>query len=118
MKQLPPFFNVIKTPCKRFNKIAKYLVFATCFACAMAPSICHAENGGTGFILPTALTKLTALPDSSIAVVTGTGLQGPTVGGSAISSPPIILWDELRPANQESTINSGIVTITVNGVVQ
>ena len=111
MKQLPVFFD-------RFNKFAKCFVFAIGFVCAMAPTICHAENGGTGFILPTALSKLTALPDSSIAIVTGTGLQGPTVAGSAILSPPIILWDELRPANQASTINSGIVTITVNGVVQ
>jgi hypothetical protein len=118
MKKLPAFFNVMNTSYERFNKFAKSLVFATCFAVVITPSICHAENGEAGFILPVALTELTALPDSSMAVVTGTGLQGPTVNGNSASSAPIILWDELHPANQQSTINSGIVTITVNGVVQ
>jgi hypothetical protein len=116
MKQLPVFFSIVNASCGWFHKFAKGLVFATCFVSLMAPSICRAENGKSGFILPVALTELTALPDSSIAVITGTGLQAPAVNTTPLA--PIILWDELHPTNQQSNINSGIVTITVNGVAQ
>lgn len=118
MKQFPVFLNIMNASREWFNGLAKNFIFAACFVIVITPSICHAENGKAGFILPVALTELSALPDSSIAVVTGTGLEAPTVSGNSTSSAPIILWDELRPINQQPTMNSGIVTITVNGAVQ
>src|SRR5580698_303834 len=98
MKQRPNSLNVVYASCQRLNKAAKGLIFAACFIGAVTPSICRAENGGTGLIVPVTLTELTALPDSAIAVVTGTGLQAPNLSGNTSPSAPIILWDELRPA--------------------
>ena len=118
MQQFPGFFNIFNTPHKQPCKIIASLLLAAYFLFAIMPSVCHAESVKTSLILPVALTELTALPDSSIAVVTGTGLQAPAANGNTTPSAPVVLWDELRPVNQQSTLSSGTVTITVNGAVQ
>ena len=106
---------------KKFSAVRCGLAAGMVFlaAVAMAPGMARAATTkGRGLFLPAALTSLTALPDSEIAVVTGTGLRGPAVSGTAEPRAAITLWDELRPAVQQNNLSSGNSTVTVNGVVQ
>jgi hypothetical protein len=62
---------------------------------------------------------LVPLPDTSMAVITGTGLQSPSFSGNVQPRGAVTLWDEIRPSNLQQRIDdSGIVTLTVNGVTQ
>ena len=62
---------------------------------------------------------LVPLPDASMAVITGTGLQSPSFSGNVQPRGAVTLWDEIRPSNLQQRIDdSGIVTLTVNGVTQ
>lgn len=92
------------------------LLFA--IAGAGTPLFCHAHPLTPGYIVPVAVIDLTALPDATMAVVTGAGFQGPNVTGSSTPQAPIILWDELHAATQKSPINLGTSTITLNGKAQ
>lgn len=94
-------------------------VFGAALLLALAiPEICLAQVRGSGLILPAAVTNLTALPDSTIAVITGTGLKAPGLSGTSEPRAAITLWDELRPAGQQNTLSTSNTTITINGVVQ
>jgi hypothetical protein len=89
-------------------------VFSTsnCFADSVA------QDTQSGSVHLASFTGLAALPDSSMALVTGTGLQSPSVTENAVPRGTVTLWDEIRPSNLQQQLNSGTVTITVNGVVQ
>jgi hypothetical protein len=58
---------------------------------------------------------LTPLPNEAIAVVKGSGLQGPGIGNQLSAGGTIILWDELKPPAQSLTSGTGSSVITVNG---
>ncbi|WP_284258509.1 hypothetical protein [Acidocella aquatica] len=87
-------------------------------AIVVTPGVGYAKAGTSDFILPAAVTNLTALPDSTIAVITGTGLKAPSINGAGEPRATITLWDELRPAVQQNSLSNSNSTITVNGVVQ
>lgn len=123
MRLLPVIFGPDGGPGTSHRKRLAALYVVAILAGMATPSICRAGNEQSSSILPVsvlpvALPGLTALPDSSIAAVTGTGLQAAPVTGNTGANTPIVLWDELRPATPQTMINSGSVTITVNGVVQ
>lgn len=123
MRLLPVIFGPDGGSGTSYRRRLAALCFAAILAAIAMPSICRAgsEQSSSVFpvsVLPVALPGLTALPDSSIAAVTGTGLQAAPITGNTGANTPIVLWDELRPATPQTMINSGSVTITVNGVVQ
>ena len=97
---------------------AAAMAWMVVLATAAVPTACHAKSGESALVLPAGLTQLTALSDSTIAIVTGTGLRGPSIGGTSEPRAPITLWDELRPtAHPPLAANSNSV-ITINGVLQ
>jgi hypothetical protein len=123
MRLLPIIFGPDDGSGASYRKRLAALCFAAILAGIATPSICRAGSEQSSSVLPVsvlpvALPGLTALPDSSIAAVTGTGLQAAPITGNTGANTPIVLWDELRPATPQTMINSGSVTITVNGVVQ
>ena len=125
MKQFPVLFGTSPGPRRRRTyRFATILAFATAAVCVAVPSNGRAQdllakNGQAAVVLPAAVTNLTALPDATIAVVTGMGLKTTqSVNGNAGSAPSIVLWDELRPTVAPPVIGNGATTITVNGVMQ
>ena len=114
-------FSAVQCKLTRFGKRlcgVTVVTFLAAAAVVATPGVGHAKAGGADFILPAAVTNLTALPDSAIAVITGTGLKAPSINGTGEPRAAITLWDELRPAVQQNNLSNSNSTITVNGVVQ
>lgn len=104
-------------------RVAAGLAIMTAAAGLVLPLACLAQDlpstgANANLVFPAALTNLTPLSDRSIAVITGMGLKGPPINGNAGSTPPIILWDELRPTVQRPLTNTSFSTVTVNGIMQ
>ena len=125
MKQFPVLSGTLTVLRHRqLHKLVATLGLTAVVACLAVPAESQAQNvlsrtGNAGLIVPVATTTLTALPDATIAVVTGMGLKAvQPVNGSAGSAPSIVLWDELRPTVQRPLIESGLGTVSVNGVMQ
>jgi hypothetical protein len=59
---------------------------------------------------------LVPLPNEAIAVIKGSGLQGPGFGSQPPAGGTITLWDELKPPAQSQTVSNGISIVTINGV--
>jgi hypothetical protein len=57
---------------------------------------------------------LVPLPNEAIAVIKGSGLQGPGIGSQPPAGGTITLWDELKPPVQLQTTGSGTSIITIN----
>lgn len=118
MKQFSSRLDVLATPRKWLRgSMCGVAFFAALLAVAM-PGVCLAKGRGLDLISPAAMTNLTALPDSAIAVITGTGLKAPSLSGTGEPRAAITLWDELRPASQQRNLSNSNSTITLNGVVQ
>ncbi|NNM56153.1 hypothetical protein [Acidocella sp.] len=118
MKQFLSRLDMLATPRQWLRRPVCGVAFLAALSALATPAICLAKVSGLDLISPAAVTNLTALPDSAIAVITGTGLKAPSLSGTGEPRAAITLWDELRPAAQQSTLSNSNSTITVNGVVQ
>lgn len=103
---------------KRLRGYMAILRFLSVAVIAVTPGVGYAKAGAFDFILPAAATNLTALPDSTIAVIARVEPKAPSLNGIGRPRATITLWDELRPAVQQNSLDNTNSTITVNGVVQ
>jgi hypothetical protein len=104
---------------KLFGKFGFRLVLFLAVASFSVVSKSFAENLPAAPVQLASFSGLIPLPDASMAVITGTGLQSPSFTASAQPRGAVTLWDEARPPNlQQRLDHSGSVNITVNGVVQ
>jgi hypothetical protein len=106
---------------RRFKNIRNFAAVFIMISIAdnfFLPSPCLAQTKDTSLLSLASATNLTALPDASIAVVTGTGLTPPALTIRPDQPPPVVLWDELRPTIQQPLGSTGMSTITVNGAIQ
>ena len=118
MKQFSSRLDVLAMPRQWLRGSMCGVVFFAALSAVATPETCLAKGRGLDLISPAAVTNLTALPDSAIAVITGTGLKAPSLSGTGEPRAAITLWDELRPAAQQSNLSNSNSTITLNGVVQ
>jgi hypothetical protein len=118
MKQFSTLLCVLAVSRQWLRKPLLEMALLFALSVVGTPTICLAKGGGSDLISPAAVTNLTALPDSTIAVITGTGLKAPSLSGTSQPRAAITLWDELRPAAQQNNLSNSNSTITINGVVQ
>jgi hypothetical protein len=69
-------------------------------------------------VMDVASLTLVPLPNETIAVVKGSGLQGPGVGNQMPAGGAITLWDELKPPAASQTTGTGMSVITTNSVAK
>jgi hypothetical protein len=104
---------------KHFESVGFHVIFFLVVASLFLALSGFVEMSQAAPVQLASFSGLAPLPDASMAVITGTGLQSPSFTGNVQPRGAVTLWDEIRPSNLQQRINSsGIVTITVNGVTQ
>lgn len=118
MKKLSKLFDAFSSARKQSQKAGLGVALAIVFAGGFVSTASFAKSCDDCKAKLISFTGLTPLPNTSMAVITGTGLPLPSLNQNSGPHSAVTLWDEIRPQSPQSLVKNGTVTITVNGVLQ
>lgn len=89
-----------------------------CLVEIAVPIKCFAQSGVQTSIQPTGDVTSFPLSNSAISTIRAAGSQGPSSDKSSTSTGTIMLWDELKPTDQQQNLLSGVQPMTTNGAAK